>query len=111
VALKYAGERKMKNSRAADVLELTFENVGITPKNRYEVLVDKETKLVGEWIFFSDAADKEPRFNIPWVDWHKVGNIMLLGNHGRGNDWKLATYEALPRTVFEAPEPVQLKAR
>ena len=108
VNLRYVGERQMQDGRAADVLEMTFNQVGRTPENKYEVCVDKETRLVGEWSYYQKADDAEPRFTGPWADWKRVGRIMLAASHGRGKDWKLATYEALPRSVFESPDPVQL---
>lgn len=110
VTLRYLGERDMQDGRPADVLELTFKNVGRTPDNKYEVCVDKETHLVGEWSYYTKADDPEPRFTGPWTDWQRVGRIMLAGSRGRDKDWKLAVYDDLPRSVFESPEPVQLEA-
>ena len=109
VSLRYVGERQMQDGRAADVLEMTFNAVGRTPENKYEVCVDKETRLVGEWSYYAKADDAEPRFTGPWTDWKRVGRIMLAASHGRDKDWKLATYEELPRSVFESPDPVQLE--
>ncbi|MFQ5599982.1 MAG: hypothetical protein ACE5G2_05445 [Candidatus Krumholzibacteriia bacterium] len=109
VRLRYRGERKMQSSRPADVLELTFAEVGVTPENRYEVLVDKETRLVGEWTFYSEATDEEPRFTMPWNHWRRVGRILLAADHGRGKDWKLAVFDELPRAVFESPDPVMFE--
>ncbi|UCE04117.1 MAG: hypothetical protein JSW67_01310 [Candidatus Latescibacterota bacterium] len=108
VRLRYVGEREMQNGRPAQVLELTFAEVGRTPENKYEVCVDVETNLVGEWSFYRNAEDAEPRFTMPWQDWKRVGKIMLAGDHGRGSDWQLAVHEDLPRSVFESPEPVQI---
>ena len=99
----------MQDGRRADVLELTFEGVGLTPQNKYEVCVDKETRLVGEWSFFSNASDAEPRFTMPWNDWRRVGPIMLCGDHGRQADWRLAVYDGLPRTVFTSPDSVTVE--
>ncbi len=108
VTLRYVGERDMQDGRRADVLELTFAGVGRTPENKYEVCVDKETRLIGEWSFYTKASDPEPRFTGPWGDWKRVGKIMLAGSRGREKDWKLAVYDELPRAVFESPDPVQL---
>ncbi len=110
VNLRYVGERNMASGRAADVIELTFENVGRTPDNKYEVCVDKETHLVGEWAYYTSADDAEPRFTGPWAQWERVGNIMLADDRGRDKDWKFAVYEELPRSVFESPDPVRLDA-
>jgi hypothetical protein len=110
VRLRHVGERATQDGRPADVLELTFTGVGLTPENKYEVLVDKETHLVGEWSFYEKSSDSEAGFTMPWKSWHKVGNIMLAGNHGRDKeaDWKLAVYDQLPKSVFTSPDSVAL---
>lgn len=110
VRLTYEGERAMQNGRMADVLGLTFANVGLTPQNRYDVYVDKETHLVCQWSYYSKASDPEPRFTMPWRDWRRVDSIMLCNDHGRDEpDWRLAVYDALPRSVFTSPDSVSLK--
>jgi hypothetical protein len=109
VNLRYVGERDMQDGRAADVIEMTFESVGRTPENKYEVCVDRETRLVGEWTFYRNADDAEASFTRPWADWKRVGRIMLAGDHGGDKEWKLASYDELPRSVFENPDPVQLE--
>jgi hypothetical protein len=107
VRLASVGEKAMQDGRMADVLELTFASVGLTPQNKYEVFVDQETRLVGEWSFYAKAEDGEPRFTMPWRDWRRVGNIMLCNDHGRDEaDWRLAVYDELPRSVFTSPDSV-----
>lgn len=108
VHLDYLGEGTMEDGRPAHVLELTFDGVGLTPQNRYEVLVDVETDLVGQWSYFENADQSSPDLTGPWTDWKRVGDILLAGSHGRGHDWELAVYEDLPRSVFEDPAPVSL---
>lgn len=110
VRLRYVGERTMQDGRAADVLELTFASVGMTPENKYDVMVDKETHLVGEWSFYAQASDAEPRFTLPWKAWRRVGAIMLAGDHGRDEpDWKLAVFDQLPPVVFTSPDSVKVE--
>jgi hypothetical protein len=106
VTLKYSGEGVTEDGRAADVLELTFEEVGYTPQNRYEVLVARESGLVEQWNFFATAGDAEPQFKSPWTGWRWFGGIMLATDHGQGRDWDIAVHATLPRAVFESPEPV-----
>jgi hypothetical protein len=110
VALKYLGEKIMTNDKPGDVLELTFEAVGLTPQNKYHVYVDKETRLVTEWSFYKEATDAEPGFTIPWANWSKIGNLMMVGDHGREKDWIMGVPKILPRSVFESPEPVDIRA-
>ncbi len=100
VTLTYVGEGTTADGRAADLLNLTFKEVGMTPQNRYEVAVDKETRLVSEWSYYEKADDAEPKFTMPWADWTKVGRILLPGSHGRGADWELAVFDEVPAGAF-----------
>jgi hypothetical protein len=107
VRLTFAGERALEDGRAADVLDLTFEGVGYTPENRYEVFVARDTGLVEQWSFFAEASAEEPDFTLPWGDWKRFGGIMLATNHGQDRDWEIVVYDELPTTVFQSPDPVE----
>ena len=62
VTLKYFGKGETVEGKAADVLELTFKNVGRTPENKYHVYVDEDSRLVTQWDYYPNASDPEPRF-------------------------------------------------
>ena len=108
VTLKYAGERKMENGVNSEVLQLTFEAVGVTPQNKYEIFVNKENKLVEQWAFFRTAEDEEPRFTGPWLDWQQHGRILLSAKRGERGHTDVAVFDELPALVFESPEPVDV---
>ena len=108
VTLKYVGERKTESGANSDVLQLTFEGVGVTPKNKYEVFVTKENKLVEQWAFFRTAEDADPRFTGPWQEWQQHGKILLSANRGERGHTDVAVFDALPVSVFESPEPVDI---
>lgn len=100
VSLKYIREDKVKEV-AVDILQLTFENIGDTPENKYYVYVDQESNLVTQWAFFTNFEDEKPRFITPWTDYKQYGNIMLSGNRG---DYKLSditVLEEVPSDSFE----------
>ena len=113
VTLRYQGEGTMEDGRGAEILGLTFEEVGFTPENRYEIYVDKETMLVGQWSYYRDAADAEPQFTRPWKNWQKYGAVMLSDHRGEGRNGpfilpNVGVYETLPDAVFEDPAPLDL---
>jgi hypothetical protein len=108
VHLSEVGERKTKEGKDANVLELTFENVGETPRNRYHVYVGKESGLVEQWDYFQDRDDPEPKMSMPWKGWKRFGKILLCTDHGDGNDWSIAVYDHVPDSAFRDPEPVKL---
>lgn len=103
VTLKYAGERATDDGRPADVLALTFREVGDTPDNRYEVSVDRETGLVSQWSYFRSAADAEPRFTLPWNNWSSYGGIKLATGRGRADVTNLRVSSGDERAAFAAP--------
>ena len=86
-------------------LQLTFEEVGDTPENKYWVMVDNDTNLVSEWSFFTRFDDESPRFTTPWADYKKYGDILLSGNRGRGQLTDIAVFETVPASVFEEATP------
>ena len=108
VTLKYAGEGTMEDGRASEMLDLTFDGVGVTPDNRYIVHVAKETGLVEQWDFYLTAEDAEPRFRSPWKDWQQFGGIRLATSHGRDVGWEIAVHDSLPATLFTSPDSVDL---
>jgi hypothetical protein len=106
VTLKHAGEREMEDGRLADVLDLTFTDVGDTPENRYEVFVARDTGLVEQWAFFGSADDEEPRFTMPWKGWEPFGDILLATGRGRDRDWNIAVHDELAAAVMTDPGPI-----
>lgn len=104
VTLVYSRQDTCEDGRAAHVLTLTFEAVGVTPENKYEVFVDKQTKLVTQWNFFQKATDDKPRFSTPWLDWQKHGAILLSANRGENGHTDVAVLESVPPATFTSPE-------
>lgn len=85
VTLKYIGEAYTEDGVPTDKLELTFEKVGVTPQNKYHVHIQKDSKLVVQWDFFTNATDEEPRFSTPWKGYKEYGGILLSGDRGKYN--------------------------
>jgi len=108
VTLKYAREDQTEDGRPVDVVTLTFDGVGVTPQNKYEVYIDKESGLVNYWRFFAKAEDAEPAMSTPWNDWKRHGAILLSEDRGQYKHSDLAVYAELPEAVFASPEPIEL---
>ena len=96
VTLKYVGQDMTQVGGKADVLAMTFKNVGVTPDNKYLVYVDKQSRLVTQWDFYTNATDAEPRFQIPWEGYAQHGLIKLSGGRGKYALTDIAVLEALP---------------
>lgn len=111
VTLTYRGEETLEDGRKCDVLQLTFKDVGDTPQNKYYVYVDRESKLVIQWSYFTHADDAEPRFTLPWKNWQRYGDILLSDDRGRSSKMEdIAVFDELPASVFNSPEPVDIMA-
>jgi len=106
VTLKYVGEGKTAEGTAADMVELTFHQVGVTPENKYRVYVDKQTRLIGQWDYYENAAQEKPDMSSPWKNWQRYGKILLSDDRGRGKHTEIAVFDRLPDSVFQDPAPV-----
>ena len=110
VTLKHVGAGAMADGRAAEVLELTFAEVGRTPENKYRVYVAADSGLVEQWDFYSQASDDEPRFQLPWHDWQPHGGILLSANRGERGHTGVGVLEEVPAAAFTSPEPLDWDA-
>ncbi len=93
VTLKYKGVDTLVNGKAAEVLQMTFEEVGVTPENRYLIYVAKDSKLIEQWAFFRTTDLDKPNFITTWEDYQTYGKIKLSGKRGwvNGQDRFLST--------------------
>lgn len=105
VTLHYAGERQSTEGKPSYVLDLTFDGVGDTPQNRYEVLVDTNTYLVTEWAFYATAQDTTAAFSTPWSDYKQYGRILLSGNRGKNKLDNIFVQDSLEHDPFTVVDP------
>lgn len=93
-----------------DVVELTFEGVGLTPQNKYRAFVDTASGMMELWQHFRDAGDQEPGFTLAWTDWERHGPILLsprrLDREGAGSIRfeNLEAGTSVPEDAFAPPE-------
>jgi hypothetical protein len=102
VTLKYVREDNNKEGNPADVLQLTFDKVGVTPENKYWIFVDKKTRLVSQWSFFRKADDEKPEFENVWSEYMPYGKILLSGSRGReeGKMGDIKASRKIDRKIF-----------
>lgn len=102
VTLNYAGEGKLPDGRACDLLKLTFARVGVTPENGYELYVSKDKHLVEQWSYFKRADDAAPSMTTTWADWQRYGKILLASQHAGGPSTdKIAVYDTPPARLTQ----------
>ncbi len=107
VTLKDLGEAKTEAGQAADLLQMTFKNVGDTPNNRYQVWVDKATHLVSQWAYYPKFTDEKPGFVLPWTDYQTYGAIKLAGKRGPRELGDIKVFDTLPETAYTELERVK----
>ena len=101
VTLTYAGEDTLMGGGPAEVLELHFEGVGVTPQNKYKVFVDPEDHLVKQWAFYPEAAMDTPRFVLPWDGYETYGSLKLAGDRGERDISDIRVMNEVPEEEFE----------
>lgn len=101
VSLDYLGDSKTEEGVIADVLELKFDKVGVTPQNKYHIYVDKTSRYITQWDFYTNASDEEARFKIPWKNYKQYGDIYLSGDRGRMQVSDIAVGEQLKASLMK----------
>lgn len=76
VSLEYTGQVKDGDGHTCDQIKLSFDNVGLTPKDIYWMDVDQTTHLMYQWEFVLGGAKEAPTV-VTWKNWGKFGPIML----------------------------------
>ncbi|MFN3939043.1 MAG: hypothetical protein ACK4IY_00560, partial [Chitinophagales bacterium] len=100
--LTYYGAGVTADMKQAEILELTFNNVGATPNNKYHIYIDKESRLISQWAYFQHADDKDPAIVNPWTDYEWYGKIRLASGRGdQGTISDIHVWDRLPSAVFE----------
>lgn len=87
------------------IIQLTFDQVGVTPENKYLVYINPQTYLVTQWDYYRQYDDPQPSISNVWKDYAWYGKILLSSNRGRyeGNMTDIAVMQQLPEGLFEHP--------
>lgn len=110
VTLKYLREDTLRGGIPAQVLQLTFDQVGNTPENKYEIYVDPADHLVKQWAYFRNADQDSANFIRPWDNYKTYGSILLSADRSdNGGPGNVLVPESLPEGTFTSFDPVQLQ--
>lgn len=105
VNLKYVRQDTTLAGAKAEVLELTFDNVGNTPENKYEVYIDQSDHMIKQWAFFK-TADQETHPRIwPWDNYQSHNGLLLSSDRSdKSGPSNVRTYDKLDDKVFTSFE-------
>jgi len=117
VDLKFDGETK-EGGKTYDKIQLSFDQVGLTPKDRYWAFVDRTTHRMDKWAFVLQDEKGEPGKGEPsvfkWTGWSKFGSLWLstekIAEDGKSKVVfkDVAVFEALPDEIFSETSKVRL---
>jgi len=113
VVVAYQGQRLREDPDAEmdprlwEVVELSFEEVGLTPQNRYLAWIEPETGRMERWEHFSNAEANASPAN--WEGWTQFGPLSLALDRTTGGQRRIfftnvTASETVPAGAFEAPQ-------
>lgn len=101
VTLTYQREDTTLHGTSSDVIRMTFEEVGVTPENIYDIWIDFDSKLVTQWAYYPSIESAEARFVNPWLNYERYGNILLSGDRGNNKLTDIEAPTTVPDRIFE----------
>jgi len=114
VHLGYAGEES-RDGEEYDLVELTFDDVGLTPRDRYWAHVNRRTHLMDRWSYILQDDPPGSRPTVwDWKGWTRRGRVLLCPEKistRKGATLRilhpiLEVYDALPGAYFTSPDPL-----
>lgn len=102
VHLQYSRMDTTLTGSLSDVIEVTFEEVGVTPQNKYEVYVDRRRHLITQWAFFREADQTAPTAIWPWDNYKLYMGVLISADRSdsRGPS-DIQVFESRPEILFE----------
>ncbi|NNE28513.1 MAG: hypothetical protein HKN16_02685 [Saprospiraceae bacterium] len=82
VNLSYLGMASLSGNKDVHKLEVTYNQVGNTPQNKYHLFVDPDNYQILKWEFYQNREDPGVSLTNLWRDYTPYGNIILSGNRG-----------------------------
>jgi hypothetical protein len=101
VTLNYLGEDSLPNGKPCNIVQLTFNQVGTTPENKYKIYVDVTDNLVKQWAYYEIASQDTASSIWPFDNYKKYGKIMLSADRSDGKGpANVKIDETLPDKIF-----------
>jgi hypothetical protein len=110
VHLHYVGEDTTGSGIHSDVIAMTFDSVGVTPNNKYEVWVGKNSNLVAQWAYFPNKNDSVPSIISPWDSYVKYGGVYLSSDRGPNRQFTgIKVMNTISPEVFKNFNPIDFE--
>jgi hypothetical protein len=108
VTLKLDGEAK-EGTVTYDRVSLSFDSVGLTPRDHYTAYINRGTHMMDKWEFVLEG-EKPPAVPFMWKNWQRYGKVMLSNDKVNTKDGTriyfpvLDAPAAVTDAVFTSPE-------
>ena len=110
VRLKYVKEDTTQTGIQADVIEMQFDSVGVTPQNKYHLWIGKNSGLLAQWAYFPKVADTVASIINPWDGYVKYGGVFLSSDRGTNRQFTgIKVYTDVPKLVFQNFDPIDFE--
>jgi hypothetical protein len=76
------GGMKEMDGVKCQVLQLSFESVGLTPKDSYNLYLDPQSGLLTSWDYMPEPGKME---HMTWTDYQKSGGLTIATDHSMDN--------------------------
>ncbi|MFQ3213639.1 MAG: hypothetical protein ACJAT1_000771 [Marivirga sp.] len=100
VELHYVGSDTTVSGKKAEIIALSFDEVGFTPENKYYAYIDPQTKLILQWDYFSKATDSLPSLSSEWTEYERYGDLFLSSGRGARKLGNIAVSQSIDSTLF-----------
>lgn len=103
VHLSYIGKDTTQAGASAEVIEMEFTAVGVTPQNKYHIWIGGEPSEVLQWAYYRNAQDTMPGFTNLWTNYQRYEPTGIVLSSGRGPNREMGdikVYVELPEQVF-----------
>jgi hypothetical protein len=108
VNVAYEGEKPCPQGGTCDVLKLSFNDVGMTPKDLYWLWITKPDRRMVQWQYLLNGATGEPT-TAEWKDWQSMNGMKLSMEKtidGRAIKFKnVAVSPTRDDRLFQPPAP------
>ncbi len=97
VTLSYLGSIQNDSLGRMEQISLTFDNVGVTPDNKYVLTINGADYTIHQWDFFRNAQDVAPQFSTKWTNYKAYGDIILSSGRSTYELTEIAVGDSLQR--------------
>ena len=104
VTLSYLGRDTTQSGEQAEVIQLQFAGVGVTPDNKYHIWIGHQPKEVLQWAYYRSSQDTLPGFTLSWTNYQRFDPTGIVLSSGRGERemGDIRVYTELPEDVFNS---------